>query len=109
MTARPRASEVMKFGSPVRPSISDAGVTSLDFGETMSGSFFDGASRVAGLRRITGFFDVRVVGEGIGKIRSSETIILAHGSINAQYFDNRPLTPKEGSMYNLFVHRTIIR
>jgi len=99
----------MKFGSPVSPSISDAGVTSLDFGETMSGIFVAGAARVAGLRGMTDFFGVCLVGDGIGETRGSETIILVHGSINAQYFDNRPLTANERRMYNLFVHRTIIR
>jgi hypothetical protein len=98
----------MKFGSPVSASISDAGVTSLDFGETMS-SIFAGAARVADLRGMTGFFGVRLVGDGIGETRGSETIILAYGAINAQYFDNRPLTANNGRLYNLFVHRTIIR
>src|ERR1700694_351785 len=65
MTASPRASEVMKFGSPVRPSISEAGVTNLGFGAAMSAPFLTGVARVARLPGVAGFFDDGVVEDGM--------------------------------------------
>ncbi|HWZ72643.1 MAG TPA: hypothetical protein VN326_14380 [Casimicrobiaceae bacterium] len=55
----------MKFGSPVKPSISDAGVTGRGFGARMSASFLTGAARAARFPGEAGFFDVRVVEDGM--------------------------------------------
>jgi hypothetical protein len=67
----------MKFGSPVKPSISDAGVTSRGFGATMSASFLTGAARTTRFPGIAGSFDVRVVEDGMRLVRSTETVILS--------------------------------
>jgi hypothetical protein len=77
MTASPRASEVMKFGSPVKPSISDAGVTGRGFGARMSAFFPTGATRAARFPGMVGFFDVRVVEDGMRRMRRSEVAILS--------------------------------
>src|SRR6202171_3831185 len=67
MTASPRASEVMKFGSPVRPSISEAGGADLGFGATMSAAFLAGVARVARFPGVAGFFDL--VEDGMRRFR----------------------------------------
>src|SRR5450759_544428 len=97
MTASPRASEVMKFGSPVRPSISEAGVTNLGFGATMS-AFLAGDARVARFPGVAGFFDAGVVEDGMRRFRGGRGDNLIQSSINAQYFGNRPLTAASRAM-----------
>jgi hypothetical protein len=77
MTASPRASEVMKFGSPVKPSISDAGVTSRGFGATMSASFLTGAARAACFPGSGGAFGVRIVEDGMMRVPQAEQTILS--------------------------------
>jgi hypothetical protein len=62
----------MKFGSPVKPSISDAGVTSRGFGATMSASFLTGAARAARFPGGGGAFGVRVVEDGMMRGRQAE-------------------------------------
>jgi hypothetical protein len=58
----------MKFGSPVRPSISDAGVTNLGFGATMSAAFLTGVARAARFPGAAGFFEAGVVEGGMKRL-----------------------------------------
>ena len=62
MTASPRASEVMKFGSPVKPSISDDGVTGPLFGARV---FVAACSTGARFLGASGLFDIRFIADAM--------------------------------------------